>query len=128
MSASSSDAPRRRWTAPGFTLVEALVALAVIGGVLAALLPALAATLRAKAGREADLAALALAQSLLEAHAPPGAARPGHLEGRAPEGPWRVETGPGEAGAPGLALHPVRVTVGAVVLETLRPGPAGGAP
>ena len=109
----------------GFSLVEALVALAIIGGAVAAVLPPLARALGAKAERDAGVSAALFAQSLLEAHAPPGAARPGRRrEGAAPEGAWRVEIGPGEEGPRGVALRPVRVAVGGgVVLETLRPGP-----
>jgi prepilin-type N-terminal cleavage/methylation domain-containing protein len=122
--------PRRaRPAAPGFSLVEALVALAVIGGAMAAALPPLARALAAKAERDAGVSAVLFAQSLLEAHAPPGAARPGRWEGPAPEGGWRVEIGPGEEGPRGVALRPVRVAVGGVVLlETLRPGPAEAGP
>ena len=65
-----------------------------------------------------------LAQSLLEAHAPPGAARPGRWEGAG----WRVEVGRGEEGPRDVALRPVRVAVGGVLLETLRPGPVEALP
>jgi hypothetical protein len=104
-------------------LVEALVALAVIGGAVAAVLPPLARALSAKAEGDAGVSAVLFAQSLLEAHAPPGAARLGRWEGIAPEGRWRVEIGFGEEGPRGVALRPVRVAVGGVLLETLRPGP-----
>lgn len=110
--------------AHGFSLVEALVALAVVGGAVAAVLPPLAQALAAKAERDAGVSAVLLAQSLLEAHAPPGAARPGRWGGTALEGAWRVEFGGGEDGPRGVALRPVRVAVGGVLLETLRPGPA----
>jgi hypothetical protein len=118
-------AERRARTAfsPGFSMVEALVALTVIGGAVAAVLPPLARALSAKAERDAGVSAVLFAQSLLEVHAPPGAARPGRWDGTAREGRWRVEIGPGEEGPRGLALRPVRVTVGAFLLETLRPGP-----
>ena len=119
MCAEHSAAARR-----GFSLVEALVALAVIGGAVAAVLPPLARSLAAKAERESGVSAVLFAQSLLEAHAPPGAARPGRWEGAAPEGAWRVEVGRGEEGPRGVALRPVRVSVGGFALETLRPGPA----
>ncbi|MBB5693061.1 type II secretion system protein [Muricoccus pecuniae] len=114
--------------AEGFTLVEALVALLAIGGAVATVLPTLGTAMRARAEREGQVAAALMAQSLLDAHAPPGAAREGRHSGRAPEGAWSVEVGPGEPGAAGTALRPVRVTVGGVVLETLRPGPAGTPP
>ena len=104
--------------------MEALVALAVVGGAVAAVLPPLARALAAKAERDAGVSAVLFAQSLLEAHAPPGAARPGRWEGTAPEGAWRGEIGDGEDGPRGVALRPVRVAVGGVLLETLRPGPA----
>lgn len=109
--------------APGFSLVEALVALVVIGGAVAAVLPPLVRALAAKGERDAEVSAVLLAQSLLEAHAPPGAARPGRWEGKAPEGAWRVDVGDGEEGPRGVALRPVRVVVGGFSLETLRPGP-----
>jgi hypothetical protein len=99
------------------------VALAVIGAAIAAVLPPLARALSAKAEGDAGVSAVLFAQSLLEAHAPPGAARPGRWEGIAPEGRWRVEIGFGEEGPRGVALRPVRVAVGGVLLETLRPGP-----
>jgi Tfp pilus assembly protein FimT len=124
MCACSAE-PRSRLRRRGFTLVDSLVALVVIGGAVAAALPSLGLALRARAARDADLAAALLAQSLLEAHAPPGAAREGVWEGRAPEGAWRVEVGRGEDGRGGVALRPVRVVLGRVTLETLRPGPAG---
>lgn len=104
-------------------MVEALVALLVIGGAMAAVLPGLGAALGAKAGREAELSAVLMAQSILEAQAPPGAAREGRREGRVAEGRWVVEIGRGEEGPNGLALRPVRVTLGPVTLDTLRPGP-----
>ncbi|MBO1075013.1 prepilin-type N-terminal cleavage/methylation domain-containing protein [Roseomonas marmotae] len=110
--------------APGFTLVEALVALVVVAGAASAVTPLLGTMLRAKAEREANLAGVLMAQSLLEAYAPPGAARPGRWQGNSPAGPWSIEIGPGEAGAPGVALRPVRVVLRAVTLEALRPGPA----
>ena len=115
--------PRAR----GFTLVEALVALLVIGGAVAAVLPALGSALHAKGEREAGLAAALRAQSLLDALAPPGAARPGLWKGRAPEGEWQVAVGPGEEAPGNLALRPVRVVLGGMVLDTLRPGPAAEA-
>jgi hypothetical protein len=105
-------------------LVEALVALVVVAGAIAAVVPLLGTALRAKAEREADLSGVLMAQSLLEAYAPPGAAREGRREGRSPAGPWLIEIGRGEAGPRGVVLRPVRVTLGAVTLETLRPGPA----
>jgi len=111
--------------APGFTLVEVLVALLVMGGAVAAVLPPLGVALRAKGEREAGLAAVQRAQSLLEALAPPGAAREGRWQGRAPEGEWLLVVGPGEeAAGPGRpALRPVRLVLGTLALETLRPGP-----
>lgn len=118
-------------SARGFSLVEALVALAVVGGAVGAVLPPLARALASKAGHDAGVSAALFAQSLLEAHAPPGAARAGRWEGAAPDGGggWRVEVGAGEEGPRGVALRPVRVAVGgAVVLETLRPGPVEAAP
>jgi hypothetical protein len=105
-------------------MVEALVALLVIGGAIAAVLPNLGVALRAKAEREADLSAVLMAQSILDAQAPPGAAREGRREGRVAEGRWVVEIGRGEEGPNDLALRPVRVTLGSVTLDTLRPGPA----
>lgn len=117
-------APRHGAPARGFALVEALVALVILGAVVAAVMPGLALSLRAKFDREATLAAVLAAQSLLDAYAPPGAAREGRREGRLPEGDWLVEVGPGEPGARGVVLRPVRVTLGMVTLETLRPGPA----
>ena len=121
----AAGAGRRALSGRGFSLVEALVALAVVGGAVAAVLPPLARALAAKAEREAGMPSVLFAQSLLEAHAPPGAARPGRWEGTAPEGGgWRVEVGAGEEGPRGVALRPVRVTVGGgAVLDTLRPGP-----
>jgi prepilin-type N-terminal cleavage/methylation domain-containing protein len=114
-----------RLSRPGFTLVEALVALVVIGGAIAAVLPPLGAALSARAAREGDIAAALRAQSLLDAYAPPGAAREGQWRGQAPEGSWVVQVGAGQESSPGLALRPVRVAVGPrLVLETLRPGPA----
>jgi type II secretory pathway component PulJ len=111
-------------SAPGFTLVEALVALLVMGGAVAAVLPPLGAALRAKGEREAGLAAVQRAQSLLDALAPPGAAREGRWQGRVPEGEWLVVVGPGEEAGPDRpALRPVRLVLGTLVLETLRPGP-----
>ncbi|MBP0444547.1 prepilin-type N-terminal cleavage/methylation domain-containing protein [Roseomonas sp. SSH11] len=118
MSASRADLH-----APGFTLVEALIALLVIAAAAAAVLPALGHALRAKTEREAGLDAVLTAQSLLEAYAPPGAARPGRREGQSAAGPWIIEIGQGEEGARGVVLRPVRVVLGAVTLETLRPGP-----
>jgi prepilin-type N-terminal cleavage/methylation domain-containing protein len=109
--------------ARGFSLVEALVALVVVGGAAAAVLPTLARALAAKAEREAGVPSVLLAQSLLEAHAPPGAARPGRWEGATPEGSWRVEIGEGEEGPRGAVLRPVRVAVGGLLLDSLRPGP-----
>ncbi|TDG07181.1 hypothetical protein E2C05_31565, partial [Paracraurococcus ruber] len=109
----------RRRRAPGFTLVEAVVALAILGGTLAAILPPLAAALGALGGREAALADAMRAQSLLEAHAPPGATLPGRWEGPG----WRVQTGRGEEGPRGAVLRPVLVQAGGVTLATLRPGP-----
>lgn len=110
--------------APGFTLVEALVALLVMGGAVAAVLPPLGMALRARGEREAGMAAVQRAQSLLEALAPPGAAREGRWQGRAPEGEWLLVVGAGEEAGPGRpALRPVRLVLGALVLETLRPGP-----
>ena len=109
--------------ASGFSLVEALVALAVVGGAVAAVLPPLARALAAKAERDAGVSAVLFTQSLLEAHAPPGAARPGRWDGAAPEGAWRVEIGEGEEGPRGAVLRPVRVAVGGFRLDTLRPGP-----
>ncbi|MCR0983641.1 type II secretion system protein [Roseomonas populi] len=109
---------------PGFTLVEALIALLVIGGAVAAVLPALGNAMRSKGEREADFSAVLAAQSLLDAYAPPGAAREGRQAGEAPEGRWSIEIGPGQAGAGGVVLRPVRVVLGPVILETLRPGPA----
>jgi prepilin-type N-terminal cleavage/methylation domain-containing protein len=121
MSGSTAEKRQRR----GFTLVESLVALAVLGGALAVALPPLSAALGARASREGLLDAVLLAQSLLEAHAPPGAAREGRWQGEAAGGTaWRVEVGAGEAGAGGVTLRPVRVVAGRVVLDTLRPGPA----
>jgi hypothetical protein len=114
--------------APGFSLVEALVALVVVGGAVAAVLPPLSRALAAKAERDTGVSAVLFAQSLLESHAPPGAARPGRWEGAAPEGAWRVEIGRGEEGPRGVALRPVRVAVGSVLLETLRPGPVESQP
>jgi hypothetical protein len=108
---------------PGFAMIEALVALLVLGGTLAVVLPPLAQSLRAKGEGEAGLSAGMAAQSLLDAHAPPGATREGRWQGRAPEGDWRVDVGHGEAGAGGVALRPVRVALGDLVLHTLRPGP-----
>lgn len=121
---------RRPRSERGFSLVEALAALVVVGGAVAAVLPPLASALAAKAGRDAGVSASLFAQSLLEEHAPPGAARPGRREGTARDGGrWRVEIGPGEEGARGTALRPVRVVVGGgAVLETLRPGPAETVP
>lgn len=121
---------RRARSERGFSLVEALVALVVVGGAVAAVLPPLALALAAKAERDAGVSSALFAQSLLEAHAPPGAARPGRWEGTAPEGGgWRVEVGPGEEGPRGVALRPVRVAVGGgVVLDTLRPGPVETGP
>lgn len=115
------------FTLPGFTLVEALVALLVIGGAVAAVMPPLGNALRAKGEREAELSAVLMAQSLLDAQAPPGLAREGLHEGRWAGGRWALEIGRGEEGPEGLALRPVRVTVGTVVLNTLRPGPAAEA-
>ena len=109
---------------PGFTMIEALVALLVLGGTVAVVLPPLAQALRAKGEREAGLSAGMAAQSLLDAYAPPGAAREGQWQGPGPEGIWRVEIGSGETGAGGVALRPVRVVLGDLVLHTLRPGPA----
>ncbi|MGG5811780.1 type II secretion system protein [Falsiroseomonas sp. CW058] len=123
MSASSAS------RAPGFTLVECLAALAVLGVAIAVALPPMGDALRAFADRRSRIGAAALAQSVLDLHAAPGAARPGRWQGRAPDGTaWRVEVGEGEPGAPGLLLHPVRVLAGPVVLDTLRPGRAAPPP
>lgn len=121
---------RRARSERGFSLVEALAALAVVGGAVAAVLPPLARALAAKAEHDAGVSSALFAQSLLEAHAPPGAARPGRWEGTASEGTgWRVEVGTGDEGPRGVALRPVRVAVGGgVVLDTLRPGPAEARP
>jgi type II secretory pathway pseudopilin PulG len=110
---------------PGFTLVEALGGLSVLGLAVAVALPPLGDALRAFADRRGAIAEAALAQSVLDLHAAPGAARPGTWQGRAPDGTaWRVEVGDGAEGAPGLLLLPVRAIAGGVVLETLRPGRA----
>lgn len=121
---------RRVRSERGFSLVEALVALVVVGGAVAAVLPPLARALATKAERDAGVSSTLFAQSLLEAHAPPGAARPGRWEGTASGGAgWRVEVGTGDEGPRGVALRPVRVAVGGgVVLDTLRPGPVENRP
>src|SRR3712207_7894993 len=91
MCADRGAAPKRRRTRSeqGFSLIEALMALVVVGGAVAAVLPPLARALGAKAGRDAGVSATLFAQSLLEAHAPPGATRPGRWEGAAPGGARR---------------------------------------
>src|SRR3954453_20476563 len=119
MSTETHGGVRGRASPPAFTLVETLVALAVIGGAITAGLPPLTEARRAKGGRDSGLAAVLQAQSLLDAHAPPGAARQGRWQGNSPEGAWRVEVGAGEPGPRGVALRPVRVAVGGFVLDTL---------
>lgn len=115
--------------APGFSLVDALAGLAVLGIAVAVVLPALHDSLRSFSDRQSRIAAAELAQSMLELHAAPGAARPGRWQGRAPDGTWwQVETGEGIPGAQGILLHPVRAVAGGVVLETLRPGRAEAPP
>lgn len=119
----------RRAVRRGFTLVESLVALAVLGGALSIAVPPLGTALRARTARESLIDAALLAQSLLDAHAPPGAAREGQWQGRSADGlAWHVQVWAGEPGAGGVALRPVRVTAGSLVLDTLRPGPMEARP
>lgn len=105
----------------GFTLIEALVAFAVIGGCLAVVLPLLAGGLRGTERAEASLDMLAVAESTLAdaiGSAPPPL---GTAEGTAPGGErWRLNVSAVASPLPGVRLvrYEVQVAGPASALDT----------
>jgi general secretion pathway protein I len=120
----------------GFTLVEVLVALALLGIGLAALVQVVPAATLAAARAQARLEALALAQARLETLGVDAALLPGGSAGVAPGGyRWRVSARPLAPGGPGgsptpAALEAIEVGVevtwvaggrrGSLVLTSIR--------
>jgi general secretion pathway protein I len=106
----------RRATAAGFTLLEVLVALAIVALALAVLLPTLSESLVTGRSAAAELAATVEAETLL---ARVGADIPlvdSVLSGEDGGLAWTIEIGPWAAGDParlsgGLAAHRVVVSV-----------------
>lgn len=114
MSASPTDYPaRRRRDQAGFTLIEALVAFAVLAMVLAVALPLLAGGLRGVDAADRRLAALALAESRLADAIATTPAPFGVAEGSdATDQRWRLRVDPvvpTAGSAPRLARYEVSV-------------------
>jgi Tfp pilus assembly protein PilX len=122
----------------GAALLEATVALGIVAMVAAAGFAAFSAANRASAEASRDALALALAQSMLDAHLHPAfvaaaADAPETREGARDGLAWRLEAGPHDGPATGLALARLEIVVRdrgterarLATLRAVRPPPAG---
>jgi general secretion pathway protein I len=96
----------------GFTLIEALVALAILGVALAAVLRAYGAGFRSAEGAEMQTHALLLAESRL-AEAAATLTEPGEIRGEADGYAWRVAAAPFPIGGVEKPLLRIEVRVAA---------------
>ncbi len=121
--------------APGFTLVEILVALAILGLILAAFAQVLSGRVLSAGRIDAETQALLFARSMMDRVGRDVPLAPGSREGALGNGgTWRLRIAPAEGIAPGhgIAAYLVELTVatpraGPIVLTTLRVSP-GAAP
>lgn len=110
MSSTRDSGALRRPNEAGFTLIEALVAFAVLAMVLAVALPLLAGGLRGVDTADRRLTALALAESKLADATATWPTPVGITEGRDPSGQhWRLRVEPVADNAQRLARYEVTV-------------------
>jgi general secretion pathway protein I len=116
-------------TAAGFTLIEALVALAVVSAGIAAIGSLLFSSSRSDLNTERHIALIATAQKILAGLPERNELADGQLDGVLDNHQWRVEAGPfvGASGPPAAAWEPQRIVLrvrspggGLVNLETVR--------
>jgi prepilin-type N-terminal cleavage/methylation domain-containing protein len=126
------QATRRRRSASGFTLIEALVAIVILASSLSVLLSAHDTALRGAAALDSHLQARLLAQSLLAQYALSRVPPQAHAQGRSGRFAWTVAVAPLEEaggkrqdGPEQWSLHQLTVTVAwaprrQITLTTLR--------
>lgn len=120
---------RSNETAAGFTLIEALVALAVVSADIAAIGSLLFSSSRSDVNAERHIALIATAQKILAGLPERNELADGQLDGLLDNHQWRVEAGPfvSASGAPAAGWEPQSIAVrvrspggGVVDLETVR--------
>jgi general secretion pathway protein I len=116
-----SRSDRRRSGSAGFTLIEALVALAVVAAVLASIGSVIAVNARGIRAADQRLALAGVASSVLAGLPRRDALRPGTQSGELAGHRWRVDVSPLVAGLVGPSVWvPMAVTVRVQALD----GPA----
>jgi general secretion pathway protein I len=106
----------------GFTLIEALVALAIVATVLSSIGAVIATTVKGTRSIEQRLALTGAAETLLAALPARNQLKPGRQSGETAGHRWRIDVSPMKAGEPGNAPQTRRFVPLAVDIRLQLPG------